>query len=73
VNVKYGKSWKQRQKRRPAIIGIKTAPRTHETKTHQVKKGTLFDDESFIVQQGTEPNRIDRYGGWPESIHHQQR
>ena len=23
-----------------------------------VKKGTLFDDESFIVQQGTEPNLL---------------
>jgi hypothetical protein len=26
--------------------------------THDVKKGTLFDDESFIVRQGTEPNLL---------------
>ena len=27
-------------------------------KAHNVKNGTLFDDESFIVRQGTEPNRL---------------
>jgi hypothetical protein len=39
----------------------------NEVTTHEVKKGAAFDDESFIVRHGTEP--IDRYGGWPESIH----
>ena len=29
-----------------------------EANTHDVKKGTLFDDESFIVRQGTEPNLL---------------
>jgi hypothetical protein len=28
--------------------------RTH----HDVKKGTLSDDESYVVRQGTEPNRL---------------
>ena len=25
---------------------------------HDVKKGTLSDDESYVVRQGTEPNRL---------------
>jgi hypothetical protein len=29
-----------------------------EANTHDVKKGTLFDDESFIVRHGTEPNKL---------------
>jgi hypothetical protein len=29
-----------------------------EVTTHDVKKGTLFDDESFIVRHGTEPNLL---------------
>ena len=25
---------------------------------HDIKKGTLSDDESYVVRQGTEPNRL---------------
>jgi len=27
-------------------------------RTHHVKKGILFDDEGFVVGQGTEPNLL---------------
>src|ERR1017187_4804994 len=42
---------------RLAIVGIRTAIPTCEVNTHDLKKGTLFDDESE-VREGTEPNRL---------------
>ena len=27
-------------------------------RSHNAKKGTLSDDESYVVRQGTEPNRL---------------
>jgi hypothetical protein len=41
-----------------SIVGIRTATAIDEVNAHDVKKGTLFDDESFIVRQGTEPNLL---------------
>ena len=29
-----------------------------EVNAEEVKKGVLFDDESYVVRQGTEPNRL---------------
>jgi hypothetical protein len=37
---------------------MRTATTKGEANTHDVKKGTLFDDESLVVRQGTEPNLL---------------
>jgi hypothetical protein len=53
-----GKRSKRPSEHRLAIIGIRTATSEIEAKTHGVKKGTLFDDENYIVRRGTEANRL---------------
>ena len=40
-----------------AVVGIRTAPPAAKTNTHDLKKGTPFDDESE-VRQGTEPKLL---------------
>jgi hypothetical protein len=54
--------WRKRMKHLPEhclpIIGIITAPPNDEENIHDVKKGTLSDDESYVVRQGTEANRL---------------
>ena len=52
------KSVKRPSEHRLAIIGIRTATSEIEANTHDVKKGTLFDDENYIVRRGTEANRL---------------
>ena len=53
-----GKRSKRPSEHRLAIIGIRTATSEIEVNTQEIKKGTLFDDESYIVRQGTEPNLL---------------
>jgi hypothetical protein len=53
-----GKRSKASSEHRLAFVGIKNATSKSEVTTHDVKKGTLFDDESFIVRHGTEPNKL---------------
>ena len=39
-------------------VGIRTATCISEMNAHDVKKGTLSDDESYVVRRGTEPNLL---------------
>jgi hypothetical protein len=41
-----------------AIIGIRTATVIDEVNAHEIKKGTLSGDGSYVAQQGTEPKLL---------------
>jgi hypothetical protein len=43
---------------RLAIIGIRNAAVKGEANAPDVKRGTLSDDESYVVRQGTEPKLL---------------
>ena len=56
------KSTEKTNKNRLKAVSLSLASKLHldkeEVKAIHVKKGTLFDDESIIVRQGTEPSRL---------------
>ena len=43
---------------RLAIIGIRTALPKGGVNGHEVRKGTLIDDDGYVVRRGIEPNPL---------------